>query len=97
MYRLPAEKGDYTISASDSIRIDAQVTSAAISPDGKTFALLTYGKVLLFETAGDNIDFSKPMACFRFSRKQTEAIEFLNNTDMLITNEQGGVYRTTFR
>ena len=63
----------------------------------KTFALLTYGKVLLFETAGDNIDFSKPKGCFRFSRKQTEAVEFLNNTDMLITNEQGGFYRTTFR
>lgn len=97
LYRLPAEQGDHTIAASDSIRIDAQVTSAAIGPDGKTFALLTYGKVLLFETAGDNIDFSKPKGCFRFSRKQTEAIEFLNNTDMLITNEQGGFYRTTFR
>lgn len=97
MYRLPAKEGEHVIAASDSIRIDAQVTSAAISPDGKTFALLTYGKVLLFETSGDNIDFSKPKGCFRFSRKQTEAIEFLNNTDMLMTNEQGDVYRTTFR
>jgi len=97
MYRLPATTGDHTVAASDSILIDAQVTSAAISPNGKTFALLTYGKVLLFETAGDNIDFSKPKSCFRFSRKQTEAIGFLNNTDMLITNEQGGIYRTTFR
>lgn len=97
MYRLPAQAGEHTVAAGDSIRINAQVTSAAISPDGKTFALLTYGKVLLFETAGDTVDFSKPKGCFRFSRKQTEAIEFLNNTDMLITNEQGGVYRTTFR
>ncbi|GGM72862.1 hypothetical protein GCM10010967_00390 [Dyadobacter beijingensis] len=97
MYRIPAEKGDYTISASDSIRINTQVTSAAVSPDGKTFALLTYGKVLLFETSGDNVDFSKPKGCFRFSRKQSEAIEFLNNTDMLMTNEQGNIYRTTFR
>lgn len=97
MYRLPAEKGDYTITAADSIRINTQVTSAAISPDGKTFALLTYGKVLLFDTAGNKIDFSKPKGCFRFSKKQSEAITFLNNTDMLMTNEQGSVYRTTFR
>ncbi|WP_353722492.1 hypothetical protein [Dyadobacter sp. 676] len=97
MYNLPAVKGDYTLAATDSIRIDAQVTSAAIAPDGKTFALLTYGKVLLFETNGDKVDFSRPKGCFRLSRKQTEAIEFLNNTDMLVTNEQGGIYRTTFR
>jgi Tol biopolymer transport system component len=97
MYRLSAEKGDYTIAATDSIRINSPVTSAAVSPDGKTFALLTYGKVLLFETTGDNVDFSKPKGCFRFSRKQTEAIEFLNNTDMMMTNEQGNVYRATFR
>lgn len=96
LYRLPAEKGNYTASVVDSIRIDAQVTSAAISPDGKTFALLTYGKVLLFNVAGQEINFSKPQGCFRFSHKQTEAIDFLNNTDMLMTNEQGGVYRATF-
>ncbi|ACT95216.1 conserved hypothetical protein [Dyadobacter fermentans DSM 18053] len=97
MYRLPVQKGEHSLVPSDSIRINSPVTSAAISPDGKTFALLTYGKVLLFETAGGNVDFSKPMGCFRFSRKQTEAIEFLNNTDMVMTNEQGDVYRTTFR
>ncbi|MCF0072495.1 esterase-like activity of phytase family protein [Dyadobacter sp. CY261] len=97
MYRLPANQGDYTIAATDSIRINAQITSAALSPDGKTFALLTYGKVLLFETSGDNVDFSKPKGCFRFSRKQSEAIVFLNNTDMLMTNEQGSIYQTTFR
>lgn len=97
LYRLPARNERYSMAPIDSIRINAQVTSAAIAPDGKTFALLTYGKVLLFETSGDKVDLSKPTGCFRFSRKQSEAIEFLNNTDMLMTNEQGGIYRTTFR
>lgn len=96
LYRLPAEKGNYTASAIDSIPINAQVTSAAISPDGKTFALLTYGKVLVFEVRGGHINFDKPKACFRLSRKQTEAILFLNNTDMLMTNEQRDIYRATF-
>lgn len=96
LYRLPAEKGVYTASSSDSIQINAQVTSAAISPDGKTFALLTYGKVLVFEVRDGHINFDKPKGCFRFSRKQSEAIVFLNNTDMLMTNEQGDIYRATF-
>lgn len=96
LYRLPAVAGEYTATAVDSIRIDSPVTSAAVSPDGKTFALLTYGKVLLFDVARQDIDFSKPRGCFRFSHKQTEAIDFLNNTDMLITNEQGSMYRATF-
>lgn len=96
LYRVPADKGEHTAALVDSIRINAQVTSAAISPDGKTFALLTYGKVLLFNVAAQEINFSKPKGCFRFSHKQTEAIDFLNNTDMLMTNEQGDVYRATF-
>ncbi|MHA4737097.1 SdiA-regulated/phytase-like domain-containing protein [Dyadobacter sp. MSC1_007] len=97
LYKMPAKPGSYDLQAIDSIRINAQVTSAAISPDGKRFALLTYGKVLLFEVTGDDINFSKPSGCFRLSRKQTEAITFLNNTDMLVTNEQGNIYRVTFR
>lgn len=97
LYKLPAAPGNYNLQETDSIRINTQVTSAAISPDGKMFALLTYGKVLLFEVAGDEINFYRPSGCFRLSRKQAEAITFLNNTDMLVTNEQGNIYRVTFR
>lgn len=97
LYKMPAKTGNYDLQAIDSIHINSQVTSAAISPDGKRFALLTYGKVLLFEVTGGEVNFSKPSGCFRLSRKQTEAITFLNNTDMLVTNEQGNIYRVTFR
>lgn len=96
LYTLPAQPGNYSLSPMDSIRISSPVTAADISPDGKTFALLTYGKILLFEVTGDKINFSKPKGCFRFVKKQTEAILFLNNTDMLVTNEQGDIYRITY-
>ncbi|WP_215235022.1 hypothetical protein [Dyadobacter linearis] len=97
MYQLSDKAGDYTVNASDSIPVDSQVTSADISPDGKRFALLTYGKVLLFEVSGEGINFKKPLGCFRLVKKQNEAILFLNNTDMLVTNEQGDMYRITYR
>jgi hypothetical protein len=97
LYTLPAEPGSYSLSPVDSIRINSPVTAADISPDGKTFVLLTYGKILLFAVNDGKIDFSKPKGCFRFVKKQSEAILFLNNTDMLVTNEQGDMYRITYR
>lgn len=92
VYKMPASPGDYALTPQDSIKTKVLVTSADISPDGKKFALLTYGKILLFEVNEGKIDFSKPRSCIRFFRKQSEAILFLNNQDMMVTNEQGKVY-----
>ncbi|HEV7347445.1 hypothetical protein [Telluribacter sp.] len=97
LYELPAQPGDYVVSATDSILIQGQVTGADISPDGRTFALLTYGKILLFGIRAGKIDFSQPQECIRFVKKQTEAILFLNNTDLLVTNEQRQLFRLTRR
>jgi hypothetical protein len=97
VYSLAPEKGQHVLAPGDSIRIGTQVTSADISPDGKTFALLTYGKILIFGVSEQDIDFRKPLSCIRLVKKQNEALVFLNNTDMLITNEQGDVYRITYR
>lgn len=97
LYKFSDQPGNYTLSAIDSIHIKTQVTSADISPDGKTFALLTYGKILLFSIEKGNINFKKPLGCFRIVKKQAEALLFLNNTDMIITNEQGQMYQITRR
>jgi hypothetical protein len=97
LYKLPSEAGNYSAIPQDSILIKTQVTSAAISPDGKTFALLTYGKILLFEVGPLGVNFNKPKGCFRFVRKQSEALIFINNTDMLATNEQGELFKITYR
>jgi len=97
LYKLSSAPGIYSIAATDSITIKTQVTSADISPDGKTFALLTYGKILLFGIDGKEINFKQPIGCFRFVKKQSEALIFLNNTDLLVTNEQKDVFRITYR
>ncbi len=97
LYKIPDQPGDYTISPIDSIQITSPVTSADISPDGQTFALLTYGKVLLFAIENGQINFTKPIGCFRTVKKQAEAILFINNTDMILTNEQEQLYRITRR
>ena len=97
LYQMPSEPGDYTLSPIDSIQVETQVTSADISPDGKTFALLTYGKVLLFAIENGKIDFKLPTGCFRLVKKQAEALIFLNNSDMMLTNEQGQIFHITRR
>lgn len=97
LYQLSSVPGDYSLQPLDSISIGTQVTSADISPDGKTFALLTYGKILIFEIRDGQISFKRPKACFRFVNKQSEALIFTNNSDMLVTNEQGEMFRITRR
>lgn len=97
LYTLDALPGTHEAVVQDSISINSQVTSADISPDGKTFVLLTYGKVLLFQVKNGEINFNNPIGCFRFSHMQTEAIAFINNKDMVATNEQGEVFRITRR
>ncbi len=92
IYALPDRAGDYTVAPQDSIFIKTQVTAADISPDKKTFALLTYGKIFLFDVINEKIDFSHPKTCLKFARTQTEALVFVNNSDFLITNEQGKIY-----
>ncbi len=92
MYELPARPGDYTISARDSIYINAQVTAADVNPSGTTFALLTYGKILLFGIENGTIDFAHPQECIKIGKKQEEALVFVNDTDLVMTNEQGSIY-----
>lgn len=97
LYQMPTQKGNYSIAPVDSIPIKTQVTSADISPDGKTFAILTYGKILLFGIDNGKINFKKPLHCFKFAKKQSEALIFINNTDMIVTNEQREIFRITYR
>lgn len=92
LYILPQKPGDYTVSPKDSIFIKSPVTAADVSPDGKEFALLTYGKIFTFEVANGRIDFSKPKGCIKIGRNQAEAISYTGNTNFIITNEQRSVY-----
>ena len=92
MYALTTQAGNYSIVHKDDIYIKTMVTGAAISPDKKKFALLTYGKVLLFGIDNQQVDFKKPIDCFKFAHKQTEAIVFITNKKLIISNEQGEMF-----
>ena len=89
MYAVPDVAGSYEATSQDSVYSHAMVTGADVSPDGKTLALLTYGKVLLFDIA-QGMNLEHPTHCLKIARAQTEAIVFVNNTDFVISNERKG-------
>ncbi|CCG98972.1 hypothetical protein FAES_0961 [Fibrella aestuarina BUZ 2] len=97
LYGVPARAGTYQLAPLDSVFIKSMVTGAAISPAtdgraGQTLAVLTYGKILFFDL-GTSGRLGRPTGCLRLPRSQTEAIVFLNDTDLLISNERGWLYR----
>ena len=93
LYEVPVQPGDYTLAVKDSISVKTQVTAADVNPSGTAFALLTYGKILIFGIENDTIDFSHPKECIKIGKLQEEALVFLNDNDLLITNEQRKMYR----
>lgn len=93
LYEAPAQPGDYTLSVKDSVLVKTQVTAADVNPSGTAFALLTYGKILVFGIENGTIDFSHPKECIKIGKLQEEALVFLNDSDLLMTNEQGKMYR----
>jgi hypothetical protein len=93
LYVLPTQAGEYALLPKDNIFIKTMVTGAALSPDKKQFALLTYGKVFLFSVDNQEVNFRNPIKCFKFAHKQTEAIVFVDSNNLIITNEQGELFR----
>lgn len=93
MYVLPDRPGDYVVTPGDEVLLKAQVTGAAISPDKDRFALISYGKIFLFNIENGSINFRSPLACIKIARKQTEAILFEDTDTLLFTNEQRGMFR----
>jgi hypothetical protein len=92
MYVIAAEGSQHIAQVKDQTFIKTMVTGAAISPDNKQFAILTYGKVFLFEIKENQLNFKYPTLCITFKHKQTEAVCYANNTDLVVSNEQGSVF-----
>lgn len=92
LYALPAHAGNYALVPKDSIYLKTQVTGAAIRPDGKELAVLTYGKIFLFDITNGSLRFTKPTKCIKFARHQAEAITYWDKANLLITNEQRQIF-----
>ncbi len=88
LYALPARSGEFVARRIGQIRINRMVTGAALSPSGNRFALLTYGKILLFDRVPGQPLLSHPAECIRFSHAQTEGITFVTDSTLLVSNEQ---------
>lgn len=103
-YSLPDSAGQYLASLDEEMPLKGLVTGAALRPDGQELALLAYGRIYLFKISPEDVQgaqktfLQQPYKCISLAgRIQTEAITYLNNRNMLVTNEQGRmlyVYQT---
>lgn len=92
LYAVPTQAGNFVATLSDSLALKGSITGAAIRPDRKELALLSYGYVYFFELS-DNGFFEHPTSCAYYGRLgQSEAITYINNRDLLLTNEQRKVF-----
>ncbi len=92
MYALPATPGTYQAKIRGTIKLKSMVTAADINPAGTQCALLTYGKVFVFTITNPDNLLQEPYQCIKLARSQAEALAYVNNTDFLITNEQGKIH-----
>lgn len=100
VYELPDGPGEYVARKVDVLQTKSQITSADITPDGKRLALLSNKKLLLFNLSG-----RKEPPFFSGTGKtipikqtgQAEGVVFLDNQSLLITDEEGGIYRYGLR
>ncbi len=92
LYAMPSRAGNYALVPQERIFLKTMVTGAAVSPNKKIFALLSYGKVFLFYIDNKGVSFKKPLLCIKFAHKQTEGITFLTDEIMMISNEQGEMF-----
>ncbi len=95
VYKLPDQSGRYEAVIIDTLQLPLQITGADVSPDGQMATLLSYGKVLLYNVSYDSEDnlILIPFHCKQFSESgQSEAIAFLDEENLMITNEKGKVY-----
>ncbi len=96
LYQIPAEKGEHEARLLGDFTPceeygTCQVTSAEISPDGTTLAILGYGKLWLV-TDFDLNNFSKKtvVQVDLGVRTQLEAVCFLNDNVLLLSDEATG-------
>lgn len=95
-YRLPADKGEHEAQLIGEFtpckeERSCQITSADISPDGKTIAVLGYGKLwLITDFSLKNFKRKKVREIDLGVRTQLEAVCFKSNRELLLSDEATG-------
>jgi hypothetical protein len=97
-YVVPARPGHYVATLRDSLRLRTLVTGAALGPDGRQVALLGYGGLFLLDGPPTEQLFQQPKTYRRLpTTGQAEAVLFLDNKDLLMSNERGRLFRASYR
>ena len=92
-YVVPARPGRYVATLRDSLRLGTFVTGAALRPDGQAVALLGYGAMFVFAGPPGHQLFQQLKTYRRLpATGQAEGVVFLNNQDLLISNERGRLF-----
>jgi len=93
VFAVPDRPGDYTLSPKQKIPVAGMVTSAALRPDGKEFALLTYGKIYFYSLSFGLSQIPAPDFCLAYwPMRQSESLCYLGRDSLLLGNEQGNLY-----
>lgn len=88
LFTLPDSAGTYLTTLVDSFYFSSPITAADISPDGNTVALLSYGKIYLLRAFSGNTFFNGTIDSLAIPLSQTEALAFIDNTSIYITDEK---------
>ncbi|QKG56485.1 hypothetical protein GKZ68_07460 [Hymenobacter sp. BRD128] len=97
-YVVPARPGRHVAILRDSLRLRTLVTGAARRPDDQGVALLGYGAMFLFAGPPGVRLFQQPKNYRRLpTTGQAEAVLYLDNQDLLISNERGQLFRVSRR
>ncbi len=98
LYTLPAEAGVFSAKLKAQLLVKSMVTAADISTESDQFAILGYGKLYLFEIKDDKIDLNGKHYCIPLSRTgQAEAVIYTSQTQLLLTNENGKMFKITLK
>ncbi len=95
LYSMPTLSGDYELTPLDSVWLGekpkemSSTTGAALSPDGRCLVLLGYNKLWTFQDFWGEDFFGGYASTYHFdSFSQREAVTFLNDTTLLISDEK---------
>jgi uncharacterized protein YjiK len=96
MYEVTDQPGEHVARKVDAWQTGSKITSADITPDGKRLALLSNKKLHLFNvsSSGKPSFFEGKHASISLKETgQAEGVVFLDSDTVLITDEEGGLYR----
>ncbi|GGK58050.1 hypothetical protein ACD591_15765 [Rufibacter glacialis] len=95
LYELSDDAGTHTAKLLGKKELPGMVTSADLSPDGKHLAVLSYGKLYLFPTSKGVGQFltQTPKVLELIEGGQAEAVLFKDNKNLIITNEEGNLFK----